>query len=78
MPPVIDRKKCVACGKCVDVCQMDVFFGSRPKAVPTIRYPEECWHCNACVMACPEHLAIEVRLPLPASIFYSETPLCKG
>jgi adenylylsulfate reductase subunit B len=78
MPPVIDRDKCVGCGNCVDICQMDVFFGSKVKHVPNIRYPEECWHCNACVLACPEEGAIQVRLALPASVFYKETPLCKG
>jgi adenylylsulfate reductase, subunit B len=78
MPPVIDKLKCIRCGKCVDICQMDVFFGSKAKQVPDIRYPEECWHCNACVLACPEEGAIQVRLALPASVFYKETPLFRG
>lgn len=26
MPPVINKAKCTACGKCADVCPLDVFF----------------------------------------------------
>lgn len=77
MPPVIEREKCTRCGKCVDICQMDVFFGSKPKEFPVISYPEECWHCNACVMACPSEGAVTVRLALPASLFYREISLPK-
>jgi adenylylsulfate reductase subunit B len=31
--------------------------------VPRVAYPEECWHCNACVLDCPAG-AVELRLPL--------------
>lgn len=75
MPPVIEENKCIRCGKCTDICQMDVFFGSKPKSVPVITYPEECWHCNSCVMACPEEGAIRIRLALPASVYYRAAPL---
>lgn len=70
MPPVIERDKCIACGTCVEVCQMDVFFGSKDNEVPVISYPEECWHCNACVLECPEDGAITLRIPLPAMLLY--------
>ncbi len=53
MPPIINEKKCSKCGKCVDICSEDVFFGSKKGEVPTVAYGEECWHCNACVSACP-------------------------
>lgn len=65
MPPVIDKSKCKKCGVCVDVCPMDVFCGSEPKAIPVVSYPEECWHCSACVMDCPVEGAITIRMPLP-------------
>lgn len=70
MPPVIDRERCTGCGTCVDLCQMDVFFGSPRKNVPVAAYPEECWHCNTCVENCPAE-AVRLRIPLPARLFCS-------
>ncbi len=70
MPPVIDPNKCTACGRCFDACQNDVFFGSKKKEVPSVTYPEECWHCNACVFVCPVEGAIRLRLPLPLMLLY--------
>lgn len=70
MPPVIDNNKCTTCGKCVDVCPQDVFFASQRQNVPIISYPEECWHCNACVQDCPVEGAIKLRIPLPLSLCY--------
>lgn len=70
MPPVINKDKCTACGVCVNVCTMDVFFGSERRMVPVVSYPEECWHCTACVLDCPVEGAIRLRIPLPLSICY--------
>jgi len=70
MPPVIEKEKCVRCGKCVDICPQDVFFGSEIKKTPDVTYPEECWHCNACVEACPERDVIRLRIPLPMMVCY--------
>ena len=70
MPPIIDREKCICCGKCVDVCSSDVFFGSRAGETPTVSFPEECWHCNACVLDCPAEGAVTLRIPLPATLLY--------
>ena len=65
MPPVIDEEKCTACGTCAKVCPQDVFWGSVNKETPTITYPEECWHCNSCVLDCPVEGAIYLRTPFP-------------
>ena len=70
MPPVIDEEKCSGCGTCADICLQDVFFGSEKGEVPVVSYPEECWHCNACVLDCPVEGAIRLRIPLPLSICY--------
>jgi adenylylsulfate reductase subunit B len=70
VPPVIEKDKCIRCGKCVDICSEDVFFGSERKETPIVGYPEECWHCNACVSACPEEGAIRLRIPLPMMVCY--------
>ncbi len=70
MPPIIDENKCTGCGICVEVCSFDVYFDSEKKKIPTITYPDECWHCNSCVLDCPEK-AISLRIPLNAML------LCK-
>lgn len=70
MPPVINEDKCIACGKCANVCSLDVFWGSDKKKIPIVSYPEECWHCNACVLDCPVGGAIRLRIPLPLSVCY--------
>ncbi len=33
-------------------------------------YPEECWHCKACVDICPEEDAIRLRIPMPMMVCY--------
>ena len=68
MPPIINEEKCSRCGKCVEHCPQDVFFGSESKKVPLISYPEECWHCYACVLDCPVPGAIHLRTPIPMLI----------
>jgi adenylylsulfate reductase, subunit B len=69
MPPIIDRAKCQACGVCMEICPTDVYFGSAQDKVPSIQYPEECWHCKACVNDCP-HQAISLRVALPMLVVY--------
>ncbi len=70
MPPIIDKNKCTACGQCVDVCPQDVFFGSQTGQTPVVSYPEECWHCDSCVLDCPVQGAIKLRIPLPMMVCY--------
>ena len=41
------------------------------KKLPEIKYPEECWHCNACVLDCKQS-AITLRIPLPAMMLHVE------
>lgn len=70
MPPVINDEKCIACGTCVNVCPMDVFWGSEEREIPIINYPDECWHCNSCILECPAEGAIKLRIPLTAMLLY--------
>ena len=70
MPPVIDEEKCICCGTCAEVCQMDVFFDSKEGEIPAITYPDECWHCGSCVLDCPAEGAIHLRIPLPMAVLY--------
>ncbi len=74
MPPEINKDKCKACGVCASICPMDVFYGSKRKQVPVVTYPEECWHCNACVTDCPVEGAIKLRIALPMLIVTNPIP----
>ena len=71
MPPVIDRSKCTNCGICIEICPLDVLHRNAADNSPEIRYPEECWHCNACKLDCPSQ-AIDLRIPLPAMLLYTD------
>ena len=72
MPPIINRSKCTGCKTCVTVCPMDVFGYQKPEIkIPEVRFPEECWHCNACVVDCPAG-AVRLRVPLPATMVFME------
>ncbi|HIV67182.1 MAG TPA: ferredoxin family protein [Candidatus Mailhella excrementigallinarum] len=71
MPPVIHADLCKKCCRCAEACQSDVFYGSIPGTVPAVTYPDECWHCNACVMECPAG-AVELRIPMNLEPMYQE------
>ena len=71
MPPMIDKEKCNGCGVCVDICPTDVFRMVNKGEPPEIRYFEECWHCNACVLDCKQ-TAVSLRIPLPAMMLHVE------
>lgn len=43
----VDRHKCINCGKCRNVCKMDVDPVKRPDSV-------ECIRCGECVLGCPK------------------------
>ncbi len=77
MPPILNKEKCNACGVCADICPTDVFRVLNKGEVPDIRYPEECWHCNACVLDCKQS-ALTLRIPLPAMMLYAEASTFKG
>ncbi len=47
----------------------DVFKVVEKEKSPEIRYPEECWHCNACVLDCKQE-AVKLRIPLPAMMLH--------
>jgi len=70
MPPIINESRCTCCGVCVEICPEDVFFGSKNKETPVISYPDDCWHCNSCVLDCPVEGAIRLRIPLPMTALY--------
>lgn len=71
MPPIFDRRKCVQCGHCVQICPLDVLYQTGPGEDVAVRYPEECWHCRACIIECPKQ-AITMRYPLSHFILHRE------
>ena len=73
MPPIINRSKCTACNTCAQICTMNVFGPVMPGRIPEVRFPEECWHCRACVMDCPVE-AIDLRYPLPMMMLARTSP----
>jgi adenylylsulfate reductase subunit B len=62
MAPVIDKKLCIQCGTCYDMCPQDCFTWRKGES-PIVAYPRECWYCGACVIDCSED-AIHLELPL--------------
>ena len=62
MPPVIDKAVCNECRICYNICPEDVF--DVVEGVVGVRYPDECWHCAACMVDCPVS-AIDLYIPIP-------------
>ncbi len=53
-PIAIDPALCNGCGRCVEICQVDLFLPAKEKGgSPILAYPDECWHCGDCVDVCP-------------------------
>ena len=69
MPPVINDEKCVKCGMCVDVCPVDVYYGSGDGELPVVSYGQDCYCCCSCILECPTD-AIRLRYPLYAQPSY--------
>lgn len=49
----IDPEACRACGRCVEVCPMDVFRLDSASGRPVARYPSDCQTCFNCELECP-------------------------
>lgn len=51
MVPIVDEKKCTACGECGAKCQYHAIV-NLPKE--TLIFPELCHGCGLCTLLCPE------------------------
>ncbi|MCW4012999.1 MAG: ferredoxin family protein [Candidatus Bathyarchaeota archaeon] len=60
MPPKFNEN-CISCFKCVEICPGDCL--REGPTGPVVAYPDECWHCGACMMDCPSE-AIRLDLPI--------------
>lgn len=71
MPPIIEKEKCVFCTVCAEICPLNVLKADKEKKEIVVRYPEECWHCRACVVDCPKE-AVSIRYPLSHFMLHRE------
>lgn len=75
MPPIINEDLCTRCGMCAAICPMHLFKHEKGQ-VPVVAYPEECWHCNACVLDCPAR-AVSLSVPLPCMLLHVDASTLK-
>jgi len=52
---------CTSCGTCVEDCPGMIL--EMTDCGPAVAYPEECWHCGCCRIACPSS-AVSYEFPL--------------
>jgi ferredoxin len=50
MLPIVNKKKCTGCDKCIEFCPVEAIIRKDGKAFITI----ECVECGACIEECPE------------------------
>jgi uncharacterized protein (DUF362 family)/Pyruvate/2-oxoacid:ferredoxin oxidoreductase delta subunit len=68
--PVIDKKLCISCGKCIQICPVNpvaVNWGPGGKTRPPRHEYSRCIRCFCCQEACHSR-AITVKTPLPGRI----------
>ncbi|MBQ3494684.1 MAG: 4Fe-4S binding protein [Clostridia bacterium] len=55
---MVDQKKCIGCGTCVDICPVGaIFFNEDQKAEID---PKKCIKCGTCEAVCPVN-AIQIK-----------------
>ena len=70
----IDKKKCVGCGRCRDVCPGTLIALDEERRA-YIKYPRDCWGCTACVKECPKNaifFTLEAELGGAGGRLYAE------
>lgn len=66
----INTHLCIGCGRCRDICPVDVIRIDTKIHRATIVYGEDCMMCQLCVVECPQDaitVTPEKRDPLPVS-----------
>lgn len=49
----IDISKCIGCGKCRDICPVDVIRIDKQLNKAFIKYGQDCMLCQLCLIVCP-------------------------
>ncbi|MDX9872443.1 MAG: mercury methylation ferredoxin HgcB [Clostridia bacterium] len=76
---ILNAEKCIACGRCTEVCPHGVF--SMPNKKVQIKDKDSCMECGACTMNCPVGaLSVEASVGCAAAIikgwFTGSEPSC--
>ncbi len=51
----IDELACTGCGRCIEICPVDVLRPNADTSVATVAYPGDCCGCRLCAQECPVH-----------------------
>lgn len=51
MSIVIDKNKCIGCGKCQAICPGSL-ISSMEDGKAYMKYPKDCWGCTSCIKEC--------------------------
>lgn len=54
MSILIDKSKCIGCGRCRTVCPGSLIKQDENGSA-YIKYPKDCWGCTSCIKECPVH-----------------------
>ena len=54
--PIVDVKKCIGCGECVDICPTEVYELIDEISVPV--NADECLGCESCIEVCEQEAII--------------------
>ena len=58
----IEKDKCIACGRCVDICPANIF--SKEEKGITLQYEDSCIGCGHCVSVCPQEAISHSLFPI--------------
>ena len=58
----IENDKCIACGRCVDICPANIF--SKEEKRITLQYEDSCIGCGHCVSVCPQESISHSLFPI--------------
>ena len=66
----VDESTCIACGRCIQICPMDVFRRDND-GKPIVVYESDCSQCFLCWTDCPPKcITIDVRMPANFTSIY--------
>ena len=49
----IDAATCTGCGRCIEICPVDVLRHDSSAAKASVAYPDDCCGCRLCAQECP-------------------------
>jgi adenylylsulfate reductase subunit B len=71
MPILIDATICLdTCTICDVFCPGDIIYRESKTEPPQVKYPDECWYCGACALACPVDA---ITVVFPPQMLHCET-----